>query len=120
LKKAIINKDPEGALISIENDKEYSGIIQTEITTYEFEQIVKWLSESGYEILERYGIHNVYGYVADNDIKHDDDWHNKMIKLELQLGHISPYREIAIFTHIVARKIICIISGHLLLKYLLE
>lgn len=104
MKKAIINKDPEGALTSIGNSKEYSGIIQTDITTYTFDEISKWLMESGYDIVGHCGIHNIYGYISDNEIKDNEDWHNKIMNLEFELGTQSPYREIAKFTHIIARK----------------
>lgn len=105
MKKAIINKDPDGGLASIGNNKEYSGIIQTDITTYTFDQLSTWLSESGYEIAGHFGIHNIYGYISDNDIKQSEEWHNKTIRLEFELGNQSPYRDIAIFTHIIAKKI---------------
>ncbi|XEC97302.1 class I SAM-dependent methyltransferase [Paenibacillus tarimensis] len=104
MKKAIINKDPEGALDSVNNYQEYSGIIQTNITTYSLDHLGVMLEESGYEIQGRYGIHNIYGYISDNEIKHDINWHNKTVKLELELGEKSPYRDIAVFTHIIARK----------------
>ncbi|MBA9086238.1 SAM-dependent methyltransferase [Fontibacillus solani] len=108
MKKAIINKDPGSALASIGNEKEYSGIIQTDITTYTYNQLSSWLCESGYDIVGHFGIHNIYGYISDNDIKQNEEWHAETIKLEFELGHQSPYRDIAIFTHIIAKKISCI------------
>ncbi|AHV98309.1 methyltransferase domain-containing protein [Paenibacillus sp. 7124] len=104
MKKAIINKDPDSALAGMESNKEYSAIIQTDIMTYSFEQLSEWLREAGYGSVMRFGIHNVYGYIADNDIKQDEDWHRQAMELEFELGCRSPYREIAIFTHIVATK----------------
>ncbi|MOA54970.1 hypothetical protein D3C78_1786780 [compost metagenome] len=64
-----------------------------------------WLRESNYEIVAHFGIHNIYGYIQDNDIKQNEEWHNQMMKLELELGDHSPYRDISIFTHIIAKKI---------------
>lgn len=104
MKKAIINKDPEGALDSIGNTQEYSGIIQTDITIYTKDQLVEWLEECGYKVRYSYGIHNLYGYIADNDIKMDKQWNEQMIELELKLGSESPYKDIAIFTHLIAEK----------------
>ncbi|GIP44627.1 S-adenosylmethionine-dependent methyltransferase [Paenibacillus sp. J45TS6] len=106
MKKAIINKDPESALATIGNDKDYSNVIQTDITIYTYDQLSSWLSESGYEIVGHFGIHNLYGYIKDNDIKQSEEWHNKMITLEFELGCHGPYRDIAIFTHIIAKKIV--------------
>jgi len=94
----------EGALESIGNNKEYSGIIQSDITTYPFDQLSAWLDEIGYEIVEHFGIHNIYGYIADNEIKINEEWNSNIVKLELELGNQSPYKDIAIFTHIIARK----------------
>ncbi|MBY0012194.1 methyltransferase domain-containing protein [Paenibacillus typhae] len=105
MKKAILNKDPDGALAAIGNSQEYSGLIQTAYTVYPYEQLADWLSRAGYEIEGHFGIHNLYGYITDNEVKQDEDWHNRMVQLELELGKRSPFREIAIFTHIVARKI---------------
>ncbi|ULO09845.1 methyltransferase domain-containing protein [Paenibacillus sp. 19GGS1-52] len=104
MKKAIINKDPVAALSSIGNSKEYSRIIQTELTIYTFDEISKWLVDSGYDIVGHFGIHNIYGYISDNEIKQNEDWHKKIVNLEFELGNQSPYREIARFTHIIARK----------------
>ena len=104
MKKAVINKNPEDALNSLGNQLEYSGVIQTDITVYTFEQLQEMLEKSGYEIQERYGIHNIYGYIADNEVKQDTEWHKKVSKLEMELGKISPYKDIAIFTHIIAKK----------------
>lgn len=104
MKKAIINKNPEEALSSLGTPQEYSAIIQTDITVYTLEQLVKMLEKSGYDIQERYGIHNIYGYIPDNEIKQDKEWSIKVSKLEIELGKISPYKDIAIFTHIIAKK----------------
>ncbi|GIO36807.1 S-adenosylmethionine-dependent methyltransferase [Paenibacillus antibioticophila] len=104
MKKAIVNKDPKAAYESIGNSKEYSAIIQTDITTYTYDQLAAWLGESHYEIVGDFGIHNIYGYVTDNEIKHNDPWHNDMMKLEFELGGQNPFKDIAIFKHIIARK----------------
>ncbi|MDF9850062.1 S-adenosylmethionine-dependent methyltransferase [Paenibacillus sp. PastF-1] len=105
MKKAILNKEPDSALAAIGNSQEYSGLIQTDYTVYSYEQLTNWLSSAGYEIAGHFGIHNLYGYITDNEVKQDKDWHNRMVQLELTVGRQSPYREIAIFTHIIARKI---------------
>lgn len=104
MKKAIILKDPEEAFHSLESDQEYSSVIQTEITTYPHERLQQWLQEAGYEVLDRCGIHNIYGYIADNEIKQQEEWHRRAAKLEHELGCLSPYRDIAVFTHLIARK----------------
>ncbi|KUP25177.1 methyltransferase domain-containing protein [Paenibacillus sp. DMB5] len=105
MKKAILNKDPDSVLAAIGNSQEYSGIIKTDITVYSYELLAEWLRSAGYEIEGHFGIHNLYGYITDNEVKQDEDWHNRMVQLELAVGRQSPYRDIAIFTHIIARRI---------------
>lgn len=104
MKKAIVNKDPQGATASIGNNQEFSGIIQTDITIYSLEQLEEWLVDCGYEIKKTYGIHNIYGYITDNELKMDEDWNAQMVELELTLGSLSPFKEIAVFSHIIAEK----------------
>lgn len=104
LKKAIVNKDPEEALASIGNAREYSSIIQTDLTVYSIDEIKKWLRECGYEVQNTYGIHNVYGYIIDNEIKQDEAWNDKIVKLEMELGKLHPFKDIALFTHYIATK----------------
>lgn len=105
MKKAIIQTDPENALAAIGSNKEYSGIIGTDIAIYSLDELTAMLQAAGYEIAARFGIHNLYGYIADNAIKQDGTWHRKMTEFELTVGGDSPYRDIAIFTHIIARKL---------------
>lgn len=93
------------ALSSIGNNKEYSTVIQTDITTNSFEMIASWLFNNGFKDISRYGIHNAYGYIDDNEIKMDEEWQNNMLTLELELAKLSPYNNIAVFTHIIAKKI---------------
>ncbi|MNC69668.1 hypothetical protein D3C75_1203880 [compost metagenome] len=71
---------------------------------YSYEELEVWLTAAGYVIEGHFGIHNLYGYIADNDIKQDEAWHQKMTALEYELSGRSPYKDIAIFTHIIARK----------------
>ncbi|WP_058303622.1 class I SAM-dependent methyltransferase [Gorillibacterium timonense] len=104
MKKAIILKDPEAALVGLDQDQEYSGIIRTAITTYPRERLTEWLEGEGYELVEYYGIHNLYGYIADNEIKRDEAWHEKATAMELALGERSPFRDVSVFTHLIARK----------------
>lgn len=104
MKKAVIDKDPEAAQKKLGHYIEYSGIVGTEITTYPLETLKEWLSGAGYSVVDYYGIHNVYGYVADNTIKMDKAWNAKMSELEQTLAGLSPYRDIAIFTHLIAQK----------------
>ncbi|UQZ35391.1 hypothetical protein C2I18_18815 [Paenibacillus sp. PK3_47] len=105
MKKAILGKDPESALASLGSSRDYSSVIGTDIIIYTYEQLTGWLHQAGYEMAGYYGIHNVYGYITDNELKQSEEWHHKAAAMELALGSVSPYRDIAQFTHIIAKKV---------------
>lgn len=102
LKKAIVDKSPKKALTYIGENSDYSSVIGAEISLYSNEAIQKWLNNAGFEVVNRYGVHNLYGYI-DNEFKFDADWNKQMTELEMQVSSISPYRDIAIFTHTIAQ-----------------
>lgn len=104
MKKAIVSKEPKAALAGISNMKEFSSVIQTDITVYPAVQLEEWLAECGYKVRGTYGIHNLYGYIADNEIKMDESWDHHMVELELELGRLHPYKDIAVFSHLIAAK----------------
>jgi 2-polyprenyl-3-methyl-5-hydroxy-6-metoxy-1,4-benzoquinol methylase len=105
MKRAILGKDPDRALASFGSSKDYSSVIGTDINIYTYEQLTEWLNQAGYQIAGHCGIHNIYGYITDNEIKQSEEWHNKAAAMEMELGNHSPYRDIAQFTHIVAKKV---------------
>ncbi|GGG05983.1 hypothetical protein GCM10010912_58300 [Paenibacillus albidus] len=91
-------------LAAVGGSIEYRGIIGTYIAVYPLHQLEEWLQQAGYEVEAHCGIHNVYGYIDDNDIKHDEAWHEQVRSLELTIVRLSPYRDNAVFTHIIAWK----------------
>lgn len=105
LGKAIFERDPVLALQSLGSPVEYSKVIGTEIKVYPAEQLKSWLSEASFEVVAHYGVQPTYGYVTDNDLKQNPGWHKAALELELALGGISPYRDIARFHHFIARSV---------------
>ncbi|WP_157967368.1 class I SAM-dependent methyltransferase [Paraliobacillus zengyii] len=102
LKKAIVDKSPAKALTYIGKKSDYSAVIGAETSLYTNDDIQKWLNNAGFKVVNRYGVHNLYGYI-DNEFKFDPDWNKQMTELEMQVSSISPYRDIAVFTHTIAQ-----------------
>jgi 2-polyprenyl-3-methyl-5-hydroxy-6-metoxy-1,4-benzoquinol methylase len=102
LKKAIVDKSPTVAISYLGRKTDYSSVIGADINLYSFEDIEEWLRKAGLKVVNRYGIHNLYGYI-DNEFKFEDDWDTQAAELEMQVCNLSPFRDIAVFTHIIAQ-----------------
>jgi S-adenosylmethionine-dependent methyltransferase len=102
LKKAIVDKSPIKAISYIDRKTDYSSVIGADINLYSFEDIEKWLKKAGLQVVNRYGIHNLYGYI-DNEFKFDTEWDKQVTELEMQVCNLSPYRDIALFNHFIAQ-----------------
>jgi hypothetical protein len=54
-------------------------------------------------------IQTFYGLVQIHDaearIKHEPDWLNKIFDIEMKVADIEPYKSIALFHHILLRKL---------------
>ncbi|MED1203235.1 class I SAM-dependent methyltransferase [Heyndrickxia acidicola] len=102
LKKAIVDKSPTKALSYIGNKTDYSSVIGADISLFSKEDIEEWLNKAGFKVVNRFGIHNLYGYI-DNEFKFDAEWNKQAAELEMQVCNLSPYRDIAVFTHTIAQ-----------------
>ncbi|MGE7217539.1 class I SAM-dependent methyltransferase [Priestia koreensis] len=102
MKKAIVEKSPSAALSFVDRKTDYSSVIGADISLFSQDDLNKWLTKAGFQVIERYGIHNLYSYI-DNEHKFDDEWNQKMTELEMKVCSVSPYRDIAVFSHTIAR-----------------
>jgi S-adenosylmethionine-dependent methyltransferase len=103
-KKAILNQEFKKARESIHQKKEYNPLIRTYLTQYSFDTLAHWLSEAGLEIVGHYGIRCIYDYIVGDQYTKNPEWYQQAFLLEKEVGSLSPYRDIASFTHIIAQK----------------
>jgi len=69
---------------------------------YEPEDLTQWGSDLA--VSKIMGVRAFWGLPRDNSIKYDHVWQDKMLQIELTVCEQPPYRDIAIFQHILLRK----------------
>jgi hypothetical protein len=52
----------------------------------------------------QYGIRAICDFIANNDLKYDSDFYQKLETLELALSDNEPYKFLARFYHFIAQK----------------
>jgi S-adenosylmethionine-dependent methyltransferase len=102
LKAAIVEYDLKKAKESIGQEREYNALIGAYVNQYPVNTYTDWMNEAGLKVVGHYGIRCVYDYRTGGEIKSEK--YPEMLSLELELGNISPYRDIAFFTHVVVQK----------------
>ena len=69
---------------------------------YEDADIAKWCN--GFRIKETFGIRTFWDLQQKQECHKDPSWQEKMIKAELRVSQIPPYRDIAFFHHLILVK----------------
>lgn len=69
---------------------------------YENEDLVRW--GKGLSVSNTMGVRAFWGLPKDNSIKYNPAWQDKMLQIELTVCEQPPYRDIAIFQHILLKK----------------
>jgi S-adenosylmethionine-dependent methyltransferase len=62
------------------------------------------LQTAAFSQLHQYGIRTICDFIADNEIKFDPDFYQKLETLELALSDKEPYKFLARFYHFIAQK----------------
>ncbi|MEG2289425.1 MAG: methyltransferase domain-containing protein [Clostridium sp.] len=73
-----------------------------DINCYEGEDLLKWSDK--FEVKKELGIRVFWHLQQNQDIQNDEVWQQKMIDMELKVSEIAEYKGIAMFHHIVLRK----------------
>ena len=72
------------------------------IRYYEDEDIIKWMPELS--VSEIFGIRTFWDLQQNQEEHGDEDWQNRMMKLELRVAQIPEYRNVAFFHHLMLKK----------------
>lgn len=72
------------------------------IRYYEDEDIIKWMPELS--VSEIFGIRTFWDLQQNQEKHGDEDWQNRMMKLELRVAQIPEYRNVAFFHHLMLKK----------------
>lgn len=89
---------------SLENRTELATTFGVDITEYVAEEIIGKLSQMDCLVEEHYGIRCIFDYWGSDELKSNPETQDEMLKLELALTDRHPYKHLARFFQVVARK----------------
>jgi S-adenosylmethionine-dependent methyltransferase len=96
--------DLQAALATLDNPTHYVATFDTTITRYTDSELREMLQTAAFSQLHQYGIRTICDFIADNEIKFDPDFYQKLETLELALSDKEPYKFLARFYHFIAQK----------------
>ena len=101
---AFLHGDLERALKEI-GTREYHGYsFDTTLINYSVEEIAEMLKKTGATVEADYGIRNIYDYWGDNEQKSDLEIQEQLERIEFEFTDKYPYKLLARYYQIVARK----------------
>jgi SAM-dependent methyltransferase len=83
-------------------DGGYMSNVFGRVDLYDPEDLVKW--GGNFRIEKVLSTRTFYGLQRD-DIKHEPDWADKMFEIEMKVADMEPYKSIALFHHVLLRKL---------------
>ena len=105
MKKAIFDLKPEEAIGAETRQKYVNHFFGGTAYRYKAEEIKFALKGAGLHLVQHYGVRIFNDLIANNDIKHEAEFYENLLALEMHYCQQDPFREIAASTHWVARKI---------------
>jgi S-adenosylmethionine-dependent methyltransferase len=105
LKKGILELDFAQAQKNLHQMTFFNPLIGTELTQYPLNTLKEWLEENSLELQAYYGVRSIFDYIVGEEYKMNKDWYENILSLEKEVTDLSPYRDIAQFTHIIAKKV---------------
>jgi S-adenosylmethionine-dependent methyltransferase len=94
----------QAALATLDSRIHYSATFDTMITRYTDAELREILAATDFTLLHQYGIRTICDFIADNDLKLDPDFYQKLETLEMALSDKEPYKFMARFYHFIAQK----------------
>jgi len=82
----------------------YNSSFNTKLCSYTGEEILDFIHKAGLRNIKRYGIMNLCNMIANNEIKNEQSFYEKLIKLEIDMATMFPYYHIARFGLFICKK----------------
>ncbi|MFC5186370.1 methyltransferase domain-containing protein [Actinomadura harenae] len=105
LSRAVRLADPDAALAMLDAPTLRSETFGREMRRVEADDAARVLGAAGCVVTHRFGIRCVSDLVADDGLKHDPAFAERLERLELALCDREPYLRTARFWHLVARRV---------------
>jgi S-adenosylmethionine-dependent methyltransferase len=88
------------------DSRDFQGILfDATLTYWTAEEATQMLTEAGYAVEKDYGIHAICAYWGNNSLKSDPEIFDQLTQLELALTDKYPYKLLARYFQIIARKL---------------
>jgi S-adenosylmethionine-dependent methyltransferase len=101
---ALHQLDLDGALASLDAKMIRTTIFNTDVHARTVDDMREPLHTAGCSIVGDYGIRCVCDYIQNDEIKSDPTFFAKLEKLEYELSSRAPYKNVAKFFHVMAKK----------------
>ncbi|MEV5569984.1 methyltransferase domain-containing protein [Spirillospora sp. NPDC052269] len=105
LSRAVRLTDPDAALAVLDAPVLRSETFGREMRQVEPDDAARFLGAAGCVVTHRFGIRCVTDLIADDELKHDPVFAERLERLELALCDREPYLRTARFWHLVARRV---------------
>ena len=96
----IVNNDIDKAVNLLEGGS--NANVFGEVVLYEPEELVKWSDNLK---IEKILSARTFSGLQPDKVKQEPDWMDKMLKIEMRVADMEPYKSIALFHHVLLRKI---------------
>jgi len=102
---AFLRGDLTEALTGLDTRIFKGSIFDATLTNYSVEEIKEMLQDTGYQVIQDYGLRCLCDYWGDNERKSDPLIFEQLEKLELALTDRLPYKLLARYYQVIAQKI---------------
>lgn len=101
MQMAVLLDDFEKANTILDGENSTTAKFGT-IRYYDDEDIIKW--ESGLKVSAVFGIRTFWDLQQNQEKHGDEEWQDKMMRLEMRVSQIHKFRDIAFFHHLILTK----------------
>lgn len=101
---ALRDYDLAAAQANLNQSTKYVEPFDTTIQRYTDDELMIMLAESGFTLLEQYGVRCICDFIADNERKYEPAFYEQLERLELAVSDKHPYKLLARFYQFICQK----------------
>lgn len=104
MQTAVFQNDPLKAYKLLMGTEKANSKMFSDLKVYKHDELLDMISMSEFKINKTYGIRTFFALIQNNDIKFDSTFHKDMLKLELSVSDMEPYKSISFLKHYILTK----------------
>ena len=101
---AYLENDLDKAYESLAHSIERHSIFGVDIREYRADELISWLENRGYSLVQHYGLGCLYFYWDNENLTESSPEFEKLRKLEIELSRRTPYKHSARYFQLIVRK----------------